>query len=89
MNAREMGLKGGRSKSAAKAAAARRNGRRGGRPKSAERFAREVRKLAAQLAPRVPQVDPHDLGLIAECLLKPPARRLVFMFPLKRGGYVF
>ena len=84
-----MGRKGGRSRSAAKAAAARRNGRRGGRPKSAELFAREVRRLVAELAPKLPQVDPHDLGLIAGCLLKPPARRLVFMFPLKGGGYVF
>jgi hypothetical protein len=89
MDARQLGRRGGRSKSEAKRAAARRNGKRGGRPGNAELFAREVRKARALLAPRLPQIDPGDLTLILNCLLRPPERRAVFLFWRADGRYVF
>jgi hypothetical protein len=88
MNARQMGRKGGHSRSVAKRAAARRNGARGGRPSNAERFAREVRETCARLAPHVPQVDPGDLRLIVRSLLLPPEKRAVFVYRQKDGRYV-
>jgi hypothetical protein len=89
MNAREMGRKGGQSRTAAKTAAARRNGARGGRPTNAERLARKVSEVCVELAPQLPQIDPGDLRLIVRCLLLPPARRAVFVTRRKDGRYVF
>jgi len=53
-DAREMGRRGGRSKSEAKRAAVRRNGLRGGRPRNVELFAQRVRKLQKELGPELP-----------------------------------
>jgi len=89
VNAREMGRKGGRSRSAAKVSAARRNGARGGRPRNVDRFARRVQEECARLAPQLPQIDPGDLRRIVRCLLLPPARRAVFIARRKDGRYVF
>ena len=84
-----MGRRGGRSRSAAKLAAARRNGARGGRPRNADRLAREVMAVAARLGPQFPDVDPDDLRLIVRSLLTPPARRAVFLVRRKDGRFVF
>ncbi|MCA1827183.1 MAG: hypothetical protein ABR567_16275 [Myxococcales bacterium] len=89
MDASAMGRRGGRSRSSAKVAAARRNGARGGRPRNADLFAREVQGLCERLSPRLPRVDPGDLRLIVRCLLLPPARRAVFVIRRKDGRYVF
>ena len=89
MDVREIGRRGGLSKSVAKRAAARRNGARGGRPRNVEIFAREVREVCARLAPQLPEVDPGDLRLIVRCLLLPPARRAVFLARRRDGRYVF
>ena len=85
----DMGRRGGRSKTAAKRAAARRNGARGGRPRLSDLFARQVREVSSRLAPQLPRVDPGDLLLIVRCLLLPPARRAVFLSRRKDGRYVF
>jgi len=84
-----MGRRGGRSRSAAKRAAARRNGARGGRPRDVDVLARRARKLCALLSPELPGVDPADLRLIVRCLLLPPARRAVFVARRNDGRYVF
>jgi hypothetical protein len=89
MNARDMGRSGGRSKSPAKRAAARRNGARGGRPTNADRFARQIRETCVRLAPELPQIDPLDLRRIVRNLLLPPAQRCVFIYRRKDGRYVF
>jgi hypothetical protein len=89
MDARQMGRRGGSSRSAAKRAAARRNGALGGRPRQADVFARRVREECMRLAPQLPQIDPGDLRLIVRCLLLPPARRAVFITRRKDGRYVF
>ena len=89
MDVREIGRRGGLSKSVAKRAAARRNGARGGRPRNVDIFAREVREVCARLAPQLPQLDPGDLRLIVRCLLLPPARRAVFLTRRRDGRYVF
>jgi hypothetical protein len=89
MNAEEMGRKGGRSRSAAKRAAARRNGARGGRPRNAELLARRVHQVCTSVALQLPQIDPGDLRLIVRSLLLPPARRAVFLQKRKDGRYVF
>jgi len=89
VDARQMGRKGGKSRSAAKSAASRRNGARGGRPRDIDRFARRIRDVCQQLAPQLPAVDPGDLRMIVRCLLLPPARRAVFIARRKDGRYVF
>ncbi|MFL5247479.1 MAG: hypothetical protein ACJ79O_23555 [Myxococcales bacterium] len=89
MNARELGRRGGRSRSEAKRAAVRRNGLRGGRPRDIERFAQRVRELQEQLGPELPGIDPDDLNLIIDCLLRPVTQRKLFVYPLKGGGYAF
>jgi DNA invertase Pin-like site-specific DNA recombinase len=89
MNAAEMGRRGGRSRSAAKRAAARRNGERGGRPRDADVLARGVRDMCARLGPELPGVDPGDLRLIVRSLILPPARRAVFIARRNDGRYVF
>jgi hypothetical protein len=89
VNVREMGRRGGQSRSAAKRAAARRNGARGGRPRNADVLARKVAETCARLRPELPQIDPGDLRLIVRCLLLPPARRAVFIVHRRDGRYVF
>lgn len=84
-----MGRRGGRSRSAAKLAAARRNGARGGRPRNADRLARDVMAVAARLEAQFPDIDPDDLRLIVRSLLMPPARRAVFLVRRKDGRFVF
>lgn len=42
----------------------------------------------SELEPRLPHIDPHDLHLILDQMLRPPAERRIFL--RKRGaGYVF
>jgi len=89
MDAKQMGRRGGLSKSVAKRAAARRNGARGGRPRNVDRLAGKIRDVCAQLVPQLPEIDPGDLRLIVRCLLLPPARRAVFLTRRKDGRYVF
>lgn len=89
VDVRQMGRRGGQSRSAAKRAASRRNGALGGRPRKVERFARRVREVCARLAPELPEVDPGDLRMIVRSLLLPPARRAVFIARRKDGRYVF
>jgi hypothetical protein len=89
MDAREMGRRGGRSRSEAKRAAVRRNGLRGGRPRNVDLFAQRVRKLQAELGQDLPDIDPDDLNLIIDCLLRPVTQRKLFVYPLKGGGYGF
>ena len=89
MDAREMGRRGGRSRSEAKRAAVRRNGLRGGRPRNIDLFARRVRKLQEELGPGLPGIDPDDLHLIIDCMLRPVTQRKLFVHPLKGGGYGF
>ena len=84
-----MGRVGGRSRSAAKRAAARRNGARGGRPRDADLLAGKIAVLCARLEPQLPDIDPGDLRLIVRCLLLPPARRAVFLVRRDDGRYVF
>jgi len=89
MDPAELGRRGGRSRSAAKRAAARRNGARGGRPRDVDLLLRRIRDVCARLAPELPRIDPDDLRLIVRCLLLPPARRAVFVARRKDGRYVF
>lgn len=89
MTAGELGRKGGRSRSPAKRAAARRNGSKGGRPRFADLLARRVREARAQLQPLLPDMDPGDLDLILSCLLRPLERRQFFMWRDARGRLVF
>jgi hypothetical protein len=89
MDPREMGRRGGRSRSTAKRAAARRNGARGGRPRKADVFARRVLETCARLAPELPDIDPGDLRLIVRSLLLPPIRRVVWVRRRADGRYVF
>jgi hypothetical protein len=88
MDAIDMGRRGGRSKSAAKRAAARRNGARGGRPRNAEVFARKIQETCTRLVPQLPGIDAGDLRMIIRCLLLPPARRAVFVARRADGRYV-
>jgi hypothetical protein len=89
VDARELGRRGGRSRSETKRAAVRRNGLRGGRPRNIERFAQRVRELQEELGPEVPGIDPDDLNLILDCLLRPVTERKLFVHALKGGGYAF
>ncbi|HYV65363.1 MAG TPA: hypothetical protein VE964_03910 [Myxococcales bacterium] len=84
-----MGRKGGRSRSAAKSAAARQNGAHGGRPRNVDRFACQVSEVSRRLGPQLSTIDPGDLRMIVRCLLLPPARRAVFIARRKDGRYVF
>jgi hypothetical protein len=40
--------------------------------RDAERLARRIREEHARLAPKLPDIDPDDLALILEALLRPP-----------------
>jgi hypothetical protein len=89
MNAKKLGRLGGKSRSAAKASAARMNGKRGGRPTKSDAFARRVLAEQARLRPLLPEVDPDDLSLILASLLCPVERRMFFLLPLEGGGFAF
>ena len=58
--------------------------------RDAERLARRVKEAQERLAPRLPDMDPGDLGLILERLLRPPGSgRRFFIRPTANGRYVF
>jgi hypothetical protein len=58
---------------------------------SSDRFARQIERWHKKLAPKYPEIDPHDLDLIIAALLKTPKQRMELMFLKKRpdGRYVF
>lgn len=88
MNKRDSGQRGGRRKSPAKQAAARRNGAHGGRPTRAEALLRDMRALYEKLAAKCPEIDPGDLTLIVERMCRRPgSSRRFFIHPLAGGGY--
>jgi hypothetical protein len=60
-------------------------------PVPRRRLAARVDELARLLGPRVPDIDPGDLWLINESLLRPIGRsgRLFLLRDDGRGGYVF
>lgn len=54
------------------------------------RLAAEILRLRDHLAPRLPDVDPHDLILILHSLLRPPGSgRRIFLRRSRLGAYVF
>ena len=58
--------------------------------RDAERLARRVREAQQRLAPRLPDMDPGDLGLILEALFRPPGSgRRFFIRANGPRGYVF
>jgi len=52
-------------------------------------LAREIERMRAELAPRLPEIDPGDLVMILHCLLKPPGQRVVFARQARSGVHVF
>ena len=56
-----------------------------------DQFARRIAWWHKKLAPKYPEIDPHDLDLIIAALLKTPNQRMELMFLKKRpdGRYVF
>lgn len=58
---------------------------------AAERFARRVERWHKRLAPQFPEIDPHDLHLIIESLLRTRKQRMEVMLVKRRedGFYVF
>lgn len=80
----------GRSKSAAKASAARRNGKSGGRPSRAQRLLRRMSVVHDRISGANLDVDPGDLWMIIErlCREKNSGRRF-FIRPRSGGGYGF
>lgn len=90
MDAQRAGRRGGRSRSSAKRAAARRNGSRGGRPRKVVALLRRMDAMRDKLRGRLPEVDPSDLDLIIERLCRLPGDRgRFFIRPRKDGGYGF
>ena len=79
----------GRSKSKAKRAAARKNGKHGGRPRKLDIWVGKVLALHAELAPQFPNIDPGDLLLIIEGMVRDPCESLFFIFQRPDGGYDF
>ncbi len=56
---------------------------------SIEAFADRVREARDRLAPRLPEIDPGDLLLILQSLLRPPGwERRFFLRSLRPGVYV-
>lgn len=57
----------------------------------AEKRAREIERWHKVLAPKFPEIDPHDLDLIIAAQLRTPKERMQLMFLKKRkdGRYVF
>jgi hypothetical protein len=88
MNARAAGKLGGKRKSRAKRAAARRNGALGGRPKRAEVLLRDMRAMYEKIRGKCLNIDPGDLNLIIERMCRRPGSgRRFFIRPLEGGGY--
>lgn len=88
MDVRDAGQRGGRSKSSAKRAAARRNGRGGGRPNKAQDLLRRMRAVHERIKDQCQNIDPHDLWLIIERMCRRPGSgRRFFIRPLEGGGY--
>lgn len=58
---------------------------------AAERLARRVERWHERLAPQFPEIDPHDLHLIIESLLRTRKQRMEVMLVKRRedGFYVF
>ena len=58
---------------------------------AAEKRARQIEKWHKILAPQLPHIDPHDLDLIIDSLLKTPKQPMQYMFLKQRedGSYVF
>ncbi|MCI0441683.1 hypothetical protein L0152_00525 [bacterium] len=58
---------------------------------ASDQFARRIAWWHKRLAPKHPEIDPHDLDLIIASLLKTPKQRMELMFLKKRpdGRYVF
>lgn len=58
---------------------------------AAEKRARQIERLHKKIAPKLPHIDPHDLDLILDSLLKTPKERMQIMFLKRRedGSYVF
>lgn len=53
-------------------------------------LAREIERLRAELAPALPDVDPGDLILILQAVLRPfGTGRRYFLRKRPTGGYVF
>jgi hypothetical protein len=58
--------------------------------RDAERLARRVLEAQARLQPLLPDIDPGDLGLILERILRPVGSgRRFFIRPRDDGGYDF
>lgn len=57
---------------------------------AAERFARRVERWHLRLTPQFPEIDPHDLHLIIESLLRTRKQRMEVMLVKRRedGSYV-
>lgn len=67
-------------------------GKPGREPLSASRKrARQIEHWHRRLAPKFPDIDPHDLDLIIAALLRTPRERMQLMFLKRRkdGRYVF
>ena len=79
----------GRSKSPAKRAAARRNGATGGRPRKIDILVKKIVALRDRVTPRFPDIDPGDLLLIADGMVRDPCESLFFLFRRSDGGYDF
>ncbi len=59
-------------------------------PLDAEALARRVAELRDRLAPRLPDVDPGDLVLILQSMLRPFGTGKRFLLRKRRdGGHVF
>lgn len=58
---------------------------------TSDQFAIQIARWRKKLAPKYPEIDPHDLDLIIAALLKTPKQRMELMFLKKRpdGRYVF
>lgn len=58
---------------------------------AAEKRVRQIERWHKILAPQLPHIDPHDLDLIIDSLLKTPKERMQLMFLKRRedGSYVF
>jgi hypothetical protein len=57
----------------------------------AKKLVRRIERWHRILAPKFPEIDPHDLDLIIHCMLKTPKQRMQHMFLKRRpdGRYVF
>jgi hypothetical protein len=61
-----------------------------GADESPEQFAARLFALRDRLAPSLPDMDPGDLLLILQSLLRPPGSgKSYFLRPIRPGVYVF